>query len=86
MPDASPPLRVRVNEQVVTVAPFSTVAAALAIACPEAPAARSSTGGERRFALCGMGVCQECRVAIDGRAHCLACQTLCEDGMSIATG
>jgi succinate dehydrogenase/fumarate reductase-like Fe-S protein len=30
-----------------------------------------------------MGVCQECRVTIDGRAHVLACQTLCRAGMCI---
>jgi succinate dehydrogenase/fumarate reductase-like Fe-S protein len=35
--------------------------------------------------LCGMGICQECRVTIDGRAHALACQTACRDGQIIQT-
>ncbi|SHG52193.1 (2Fe-2S)-binding protein [Massilia sp. CF038] len=47
---------------------------------------RRSVSGEARFALCGMGQCQECRVTIDGRAHRLACQERCQDGMVIATG
>jgi succinate dehydrogenase/fumarate reductase-like Fe-S protein len=31
-----------------------------------------------------MGVCQECRVSIDGQRR-LACQTLCRDGMQVET-
>ncbi|OWJ62189.1 hypothetical protein BWU74_04055 [Paraburkholderia caledonica] len=30
-------------------------------------------------------VCQECSVTIDGRAHALACQTLCRDGQAVRT-
>jgi predicted molibdopterin-dependent oxidoreductase YjgC len=47
---------------------------------------RRSVSGEARFALCGMGQCQECRVTIDGRPHRLACQVRCAAGMVIATG
>ena len=47
---------------------------------------RRSVGGEARFALCGMGQCQECRVTIDGQEHRLACQVRCHSGMSIRTG
>lgn len=47
---------------------------------------RRSVGGEARFALCGMGHCQECRVTIDDVAHRLACQTRCQSGMRIDTG
>ncbi|MGN6314736.1 (2Fe-2S)-binding protein [Trinickia sp.] len=46
---------------------------------------RSSVSGQPRAALCGMGVCQECRMTIDGREHVLACQTVCRDGMVIGT-
>lgn len=46
---------------------------------------RRSVGGALRAPLCGMGVCQECRVTVNGRAHVLACQTLCRDGMQIET-
>lgn len=46
---------------------------------------RRSVSGMLRGPLCGMGVCQECRVTIDGRAHQLACQTLCASGMQVLT-
>ncbi|MES2898143.1 MAG: (2Fe-2S)-binding protein [Pseudomonadota bacterium] len=46
---------------------------------------RSSVSGEPRFALCGMGHCQECRVSIDGVAHRLACQVRCVEGMRVDT-
>ena len=46
---------------------------------------RTSVSGQPRAALCGMGICQECRMTIDDRAHVLACQTICRDGMRIRT-
>lgn len=46
---------------------------------------RRSVAGEARFAVCGMGQCQECRVSIDGVAHRLACQVRCAPGMQIET-
>ncbi|WUR14440.1 (2Fe-2S)-binding protein [[Empedobacter] haloabium] len=47
---------------------------------------RTSMTGQCRFALCGMGRCQECRVTVDGQPHVLACRTACRDGMQIQTG
>ena len=44
---------------------------------------RRSVSGAMRAPLCGMGVCQECRVTVNSRAHVLACQTLCCAGMQI---
>ncbi|HEY8977298.1 MAG TPA: 2Fe-2S iron-sulfur cluster-binding protein, partial [Burkholderiaceae bacterium] len=38
-----------------------------------------------RQPVCGMGVCGECRVTVDGRAHRLGCQTACAPGMEILT-
>ncbi|HGI7054042.1 TPA: 2Fe-2S iron-sulfur cluster-binding protein, partial [Klebsiella aerogenes] len=35
-----------------------------------------------RAPFCGMGVCQECRVTVDG-LRVLACQTLCRSDMQI---
>ena len=46
---------------------------------------RRSATGEPRGPLCGMGICFECRVMIDGEAHCRSCQTLCENGMDVRT-
>lgn len=84
---ASPPrgndIVVYIDGHPVTVSPGATAIAAVATA--SIFQTRRSVNGERRFALCGMGQCQECRVTIDGRAHRLACQTVCRDGMRIET-
>lgn len=70
----------------VTLARGCTVAAAVAIARSGAVATlRRSVSGELRGPLCGMGICQECRVTIDGVRHRLACQTICANGMSVIT-
>ncbi len=75
---------VTVDGQSVRVAQGVTVVAALVVAGHVCT--RRSVSGELRFALCGMGHCQECRVSIDGRQHSLACQVRCMDGMVIETG
>lgn len=46
---------------------------------------RRSVSGEPRGPLCGMGICFECRVTIDGEAHCRSCQTICRNGMEVRT-
>ncbi len=46
---------------------------------------RRSASGEPRGPLCGMGICFECRVVIDGELHCRSCQTVCKDGMDVRT-
>jgi sarcosine oxidase subunit alpha len=46
---------------------------------------RRSATGEPRGPLCGMGICFECRVVIDGEPHCRSCQTVCKDGMDVRT-
>ena len=76
--------RVLVDGVAVDVPRGVTVAAALAAA--GSLCTRRSVTGQRRFAFCGIGQCQECRVTVDGRANRLACRTLCADGMAIETG
>jgi len=49
-------------------------------------ALRSSVGGERRGALCAMGICFECRVTIDGRPAQRACLELVAPGLDVRTG
>lgn len=46
---------------------------------------RHSVTGEPRGPLCGMGICFECRVTIDGEPHCRSCQTVCRNGMDVQT-
>lgn len=78
-----------IDGRCVTVAAGTTLAAAIAIAADAHHASsvtRRSVGGQLRAPLCGMGVCQECRVTVDGRAHVLSCQTLAASGMDVQTG
>jgi aerobic-type carbon monoxide dehydrogenase small subunit (CoxS/CutS family) len=76
-------IQLRVNGLPVSVAPGTIVAAAIELAC-ESKLRRSVTA-EPRGPLCGMGICMECRVTINGRAQCRSCQTLCEPGMEVRT-
>ncbi|AZC23147.1 MULTISPECIES: (2Fe-2S)-binding protein [Pseudomonas] len=68
------------DQQAVLVRPGISVAAALAVSGNSRT--RLSCTGSPRAAFCGMGICQECRMTIDGRRQ-LACQTLCRDGMQV---
>lgn len=72
-----------IDGRCIAVEAGTTVAAALAVAGMSGT--RLSVNGQVRAAFCGMGVCQECRVTIDGRAHALACQTLCREGQTVRT-
>ncbi len=75
---------VSIDGRALLVGAHMSVAAALVQA--DVLCTRRALDGAARFALCGMGVCQECRVTIDGQPHRLACQVQCAAGMLIATG
>jgi len=75
-------LALTVNGAPTIVPSGTTVAVAMAIA---AQTCRTSVSGEPRGPLCGMGICFECRVAINGKPHCLGCRVLCEPGMDVRT-
>ena len=76
-------IQVRVNGQPLKVSAGTIVAAAVALA--GVAQFRRSVLSQPRGPLCGMGICMECRVAINGKTQCRSCQTLCEDGMEIRT-
>lgn len=76
-------VHITVDGVIKMVSPTETVAAVIA-ASPRRGSRISVTKHEARAAFCGMGICQECRVMIDGQRR-LACQTLCSDGMEIQT-
>ena len=74
-------VRIIIDGVEVEVAAGSSVAAALMNA--RLPI-RTSVHGDPRGALCGMGICHECRVTIDGRAHRRSCMTTVAPGMVIS--
>jgi sarcosine oxidase subunit alpha len=78
----SSPLTITINGAPIVVPSGATVAVAMAIA---RQACRTSVGGESRGPLCGMGICFECRVVINGIPHRPSCQILCEQGMDVRT-
>jgi len=76
-------VQIAVNGKPLKVVPGTSVAAALAQA--GVTTFRRSVSGEPRGPLCGMGICFECRVTINGMPHCRSCQTICADGMEVAS-
>jgi D-hydroxyproline dehydrogenase subunit gamma len=72
-----------VNDKKVSVEQGTTVAVAVLIAGETS--LRRSVSGEPRGPLCGMGICFECRVTIDGQAHARSCQIVCADAMHVVT-
>jgi sarcosine oxidase subunit alpha len=76
----------RVDGQPITAYSGETVFAALlaegikALRHPSKDRAKTARGG-----FCGMGVCQECRVMVDGLPDQRACMTEVRDGMEIFT-
>ena len=75
-------VRLHVNGRPVRAPAGVSLAAVLALA---GVPARRSVRGEPRAPLCGMGVCFECRVRVDGQSHVRACITTVRDGMEVET-
>lgn len=46
---------------------------------------RQSRPGDERGLLCGMGICFDCVLSVDGVPNVRACQTLVRDGMVVVT-
>jgi D-hydroxyproline dehydrogenase subunit gamma len=71
---------VTVNGKPITVPIGATVAVAVVMA---GSACRRSVSGELRSAFCGMGICFECRVKLNGQPHRSSCQIVCQSGMEV---
>lgn len=76
-------IKLSINGREIVVSEQTSVAAA--IGQTGITTHRRSVQGEPRAPLCGMGICGECRVTINGRPQQLGCQTLCAAGMEIQT-
>ncbi|MCC5099240.1 2Fe-2S iron-sulfur cluster-binding protein [Xanthomonas campestris] len=75
-------VRLHVDAQPVEVPLGASVAVAVAQATLQF---RQSASGQPRAPLCGMGVCFECRVRIDGIGQQRACMVDARDGMQVRT-
>ena len=80
MPDA---ITLSVNGRSVRVQKGCTVATAVALS--SATPFRRSVTGQVRAPLCGMGICFECRVTVNGQPHARSCQIVCREGMDVRT-
>jgi predicted molibdopterin-dependent oxidoreductase YjgC len=76
-------IKLSINGQACQVPAGSTVAAAILRA--GLTTFRRSVTGEARAPLCGMGICYECRVTINGQTHARSCQIVCVGGMEVRT-
>lgn len=79
MPDR---VTIFLNGRTVTVTAGSVVSAAF-LSLDE-PCRISASGGPRT-AMCGMGICFECRAIVDDIAHQRTCQLICREGMRVET-
>ncbi len=73
-------IQITVDGEPVSVAPGAGL---LAVLDGLDIAVGQSSSGSPRGAFCAMGVCQECRVHVDGRPGVLACMTLTRAGMRV---
>jgi D-hydroxyproline dehydrogenase subunit gamma len=75
-------LTITINGRELQVKSGTVVSAALLTAA--IPCRRSATG-QLRTAMCGMGICFECRATVNGVPHRRTCQILCHSGMVVET-
>ena len=80
MPDT---ITLSVNGLSITVPEGSMVSTAVALS--GATIFRRSVSGQPRAPLCGMGICFECRVTVNGQPHARSCQIVCRDRMDVRT-
>lgn len=76
-------LEITINKIPISVEPETTVAVAILNAGIDH--FRASVTGSERGPLCGMGICFECRVTINGIPHRRSCTILAVDGMEVET-
>ena len=81
--DAPAPIEFDYNEHPVSGRAGDTIASAL-LAAGE-PALRVAGADDKRGIFCGMGVCFDCLVRVDGREGVRACVTPIRAGMRVET-
>ncbi|MFO1160748.1 MAG: FAD-dependent oxidoreductase [Reyranellaceae bacterium] len=76
-----PAIQISFDGREIEALPGETIAAALAAA--DVVAVRQARSGAPRGPFCGMGVCFDCLVTVDGRPSQRACLTKVADGMDV---
>src|SRR5687768_5192873 len=74
-------LTIRFDGAEIKARPGDTIAAALIANGMGSQGAAKN--GEPRGVFCGMGVCHDCLVTVDGRAAVRSCMTKASDGMVV---
>lgn len=82
--EPGPPFDVTVDGRPVAALPGQTVAAVL-WAAGEPAWRRSRLGGRPRGVFCGIGVCFDCLVTVNGRPNQRACLTAIRPGDAVTT-
>ncbi len=82
--DRPPQVRIVVNGQHFELPEGQSVWSALALS-GQRVTRKAALSGADRSAYCGMGVCFECMVEIDGQPNQQACLRQITDGMTITT-
>jgi predicted molibdopterin-dependent oxidoreductase YjgC len=83
-PVANRSWRISLDGQDLPAREGQTVAAAL-LAAGHRVFRHTGREGEPRGLFCGMGICFDCIMQIDGRPNLRACQVLVRDGMRVTT-
>ena len=76
-------ITLQIDGQAVTAFEGETIAAVLLARGQRV--FRRSAGGQPRGLFCGMGICYDCLVTVNGTAHRRACMTPAADGMVVET-
>ena len=82
--ERGPRVRITVDGRPVESFLGESVAAAM-IADSGELTLRTTSAGDPRGLFCGMGVCFECLVVVDGVANTRACMSWVRDGMAVGT-
>jgi sarcosine oxidase subunit alpha len=75
-------LTLHIDDRAVRVTEGTSVAAAI---LTSGGICRTSVQGQPRSAVCGMGICFECRATVNGLAQQRTCQIICREGMRVMT-
>ncbi len=76
-------IRLKIDGKDVEVLEGTTLAAAIYQA--GGTTFHHSVSGQPRGPLCGMGICFDCRVTLNGTPHVRSCMNLCREGMEVTT-